>query len=465
MKFEVPIHELGAGDVSACENLGVTLSRLFGLSSDICWLAVNHVLGAISASGCTFRSTLLPGRFHAGGLILVGEVRRVRLLIDWLLAPIERIQSQSLAAHQTADPAVLNRYMQEDSNPVVRGITKSFLDEPRDAHQGFRDRTRLARALDSVKRPLLVMRNPNRNTVMNNLSMTFDRSPLIVEDELQCNDSVNEKTYFKWLATSLGCSADWEGNTGARNVPRYMDSCPALLATLTHEGFAVAVAQPRSAIYGLFHHSVTIPAEISTTQSAPDSTPLQEGEAESATNIWWKIIEEAIAFRSLHSHNRWDLCREENQYLAYYRNEILKIVDSTSSPCRNLRTTLPDLPARNMWSFQFLRRSFKCTPPKISEESVRLTGMARRQQDRIFAEIEKARIDSEIERSKKSILRALIRSGGHGEWPDIRRSLRRQSFKDNEPAITALLSEGSLEQGPDGVYRLPNATKKEEHEH
>lgn len=79
MKFEVPIHELGAGDISACENLGVTLSRLFGLSSDICWLAVNHVLGAISASGCTFRSTLLPGRFHAGGLILVDLVERGRL--------------------------------------------------------------------------------------------------------------------------------------------------------------------------------------------------------------------------------------------------------------------------------------------------------------------------------------------------------------------------------------------------
>jgi len=464
MKFE--ISALGYRGISGenCNDLGATLSKLFGLPNDICWLAANHVLSAVGASDCVFQSAALPGKFRAGGLILVGDTQRIRFLMDWLLAPVERIQSQCLAAQQTADRNVLDRYMREDQNPVIRGLTKSFFEKPRSANDGHADRTQLARTLDFINRPLWVIRNPNRNTVMSGLSLTYGHSPLVVEDELHSHDTVNDKTYLKWLAAGLGGSHDWEGSTEASKTRRSVDSCPALLASMTQEDFAATVARPHSALYQLFRHSLTIPLELKSPQPPPEKSELMDGEAESACNIWWQAIEKAIDHRSSESHQKWNLSIEDTRFLVYCRNEILEAVKESPAVCKNLRSTLPELPARSIWCFKLLNQVHKCTPPDIHNKLVHLAGNVRKAQDRIFQEVEHARIQSEIERNKNSILRAVQRSGGNCEWAEIRRSLRRQSYTENEPAIRALLSEGSLQQGPDGVYRLPSLTEKTPHE-
>lgn len=441
-----------------CPDLGAALSRLFGLSEEVCWLAACHVIGAVSASGCVFRSSIMPGTFQAGGLILVGNPHRTRLLIDWLLAPVAHIQNQRLARLHTLDHEAAANYFREKDSPVLRGNTHALFDMPRSRHEKPKDRTRLSRAIDSAMQPLIVVRNPDHGSVRVGLETTFQRSPLIVEDDFNLAGGAKEdREYLELLARSLGGTTEWEG-TGARRREQVPSLCarpaaPALLGCMHPEMLRSAVRNLSPVSERILKKSLTIRTTLASLRQ-DDVNPEAQKECRAAEAIWWTAIERAVEFRDQSAHFIWELSSEETVSFLHIRRVILGILDSAIEKCPLAYAWESNVAGKVLWALFMIQDAYPCFPTSPINLAVRIFNALLPSHKTTFFRYQEERENEDLQRNKERLLRALDRHGGQGTWPDLRRSLPRQGFKANEPAIKSLMSEGHLAQGPDGVYRL-----------
>lgn len=421
------------------------LSAITGLPTDVVTAVKSHLLAALAPPDTRMDLRGLPLAVNPSSLILIGPRHRFQALLDVLLRPIHKVQElrihfanemKSIRVPKNMSPALSSLI----SDTLRSGITSA----------GF-DIADEARRRAHIDQPLLLLRNSKPAELMSLVAQVSDGRGLIIDENLAFSRST--PAHLEELIGVVTGAIHLPGATAGKKAINQnvralrmgyiglVDRDEITSSDLTKEDGWKALSS-----HSLILHvpQVDIDQRIETQSTSK--------EISSVIKRWDALVGLVIRSRLNGSEQRFNLDQEECARLLQMRREWLNRIDDLSF--KDSHSMLGDTLASLYWMLSVSPGDLHLAlDVHIAEEFVMMAKrLLQHYQDAETWLLHQSEREG-LSLDKERLVRALERRGPCS-WSDLRRSFDVQRRDAHEGAIQALIAEGTLELGDDGIFRL-----------